>query len=157
MKSKFKILLIALLFLAVPSSLLAADFGWMPSFNEQAEANFVDFRAKLAARFNIGPAQVEAVISNFPQAADAYVALRLGEMSGRPIDEVMTNYKTNQGKGWGVVAKSLGIKPGSKEFHALKQGDDLYGDSGKRKKDKSKDKKDKSKKDKANKDKGKNK
>jgi len=25
-----------------------------------------------------------------------------------------------------VLAKSLGIKPGSKEFHALKQGSDIY-------------------------------
>ncbi len=149
MKSRFKALIIVMIILFVPSSLLAADFGWMPRFNEQAEANFVDFRAKLAARFNIGPAQVEAVISNFPKAADAYVALRLGEMSGRPIDDVMQNYKANQGRGWGVVAKSLGIKPGSKEFHALKRGDDLYGDTGKGKKGKNKDK--------SKKDKGKNK
>lgn len=149
MKSRFKALIIAMIFLSVPTSVLAADFDWMPRFNEQAEANFVDFRAKLAARFNIGPAQVEAVISNFPKAADAYVALRLGEMSGRPIGDVMENYKANQGKGWGVVAKSLGIKPGSKEFHALKRGEDLYGDSGKGKKGKNKDK--------SKKDKGKNK
>jgi hypothetical protein len=31
---------------------------------------------------------------------------------------------------WGVLAKSLGIKPGSKEFHALKRGQDLYDSSG---------------------------
>ena len=36
-------------------------------------------------------------------------------------------YKSDKGKGWGVLAKSLGIKPGSQEFHALKSGDDLYG------------------------------
>jgi hypothetical protein len=29
-------------------------------------------------------------------------------------------------KGLGAIAISLGIKPGSKEFHALKQGHDLY-------------------------------
>jgi hypothetical protein len=29
----------------------------------------------------------------------------------------------NKGKGWGVIAKNLGIKPGSAEFHALKRGD----------------------------------
>jgi len=29
------------------------------------------------------------------------------------------------------LAKSLGIKPGSREFHALKQGSDLYSYEGK--------------------------
>jgi hypothetical protein len=32
-------------------------------------------------------------------------------------------YKQSKGKGWGVIAKELGIKPGSPEFHALKRGD----------------------------------
>ena len=32
-------------------------------------------------------------------------------------------------KGWGVIAKNLGIKPGSEEFHALKTGR-LYSRSG---------------------------
>jgi hypothetical protein len=49
-------------------------------------------------------------------------------MSNRPIDYVIEKYKAEKGKGWGVLAKSLGIKPGSKDFHALKQGQDLYVD-----------------------------
>jgi hypothetical protein len=32
-------------------------------------------------------------------------------------------YKRNKGKGWGVIAQRLGIKPGSAEFHRLKKGD----------------------------------
>jgi len=39
-------------------------------------------------------------------------------------------YQIHQGKGWGAIPKSLGIKPGSKEFHALKKGD-LDGGKGK--------------------------
>jgi hypothetical protein len=39
----------------------------------------------------------------------------------------MKEYQVHKGKGWGVIAKNLGIKPGSKEFHALKKGD-LGGD-----------------------------
>jgi len=42
-------------------------------------------------------------------------------------------------KAGGALAKSLGIKPGSKEFHALKNGNDFYDDKGKDK-GKSKDK-----------------
>jgi hypothetical protein len=35
---------------------------------------------------------------------------------------VVREYKAHKGQGWGVIAKNLGIKPGSKEFHALKKG-----------------------------------
>jgi len=42
---------------------------------------------------------------------------------------VLKQYKTSKGKGWGVVAQSLGIKPGSAEFQALKKGQDLYPNS----------------------------
>jgi hypothetical protein len=55
--------------------------------------------------------------------------LRLGEMSGRPTGYVVEKYRNNKGKGWGALAKSLGIKPGSEEFHALKRGQDLHGDN----------------------------
>jgi len=125
-----------------PSTLPAADFDWMHQFNIQAQADPSGFRARIATRFNIGDAQISAVISNFPKPADAYVALRLGEMSGRPIEDVTERYQKSKGQGWGTLAKSLGIKPGSREFHALKRGDDLYGNTGKGKKDK-KDKKNK--------------
>ena len=54
------------------------------------------------------------------------MVFRLGEMSGKPIEDVITKYKSGKGKGWGSLAKSLGIKPGSAEFHSLKRGEDLY-------------------------------
>ena len=71
------------------------------------------------------------VLSNVEKPADAYIVLRLGEMSRQPTDYVIKKYKSGMGKGWGALAKSLGIKPGSKEFHALKRGHDLYADKSK--------------------------
>jgi len=70
------------------------------------------------------------VLGNVSSPADAYIVFRLGEMSGYPTDRVMREYQSGKGKGWGVTAKSLGIKPGSKEFHALKRGHDLYNGQG---------------------------
>jgi len=125
MKPKL-VLFAALLMFFIPSALWAGDFAWMPDFNIRAQADPSGFRAKIATRFNIGDAQITTVLSNFPKPADAYVALRLGEMSGKPVEYVTEQYKAGKGRGWGVLAKSLGIKPGSREFHALKRGDDLY-------------------------------
>jgi len=136
---KISILAFAMLFaLSVPAA--AADFDWMKSFNVQASADPSGFRAKLCSRFQIGDAQVTAVMRDIKDPASVYMAFRLGEMSHRPVEDVVNVYKKNKRKGWGVMARSLGIKPGSAEFHALKRGHDLDGmDRGKGKgKDKSK-------------------
>jgi hypothetical protein len=124
----------AAIFFLISTHIVAADFGWMNDFNIRAEADSSSFRARLATRFQIGDAHISAVIGNVSRPADAYMVLRLGEMANRPPEYVLDKYKSVKGKGWGALAKSLGIKPGSKEFHALKRGHDLYGrDKGKRK------------------------
>ena len=113
-----------LCFILAPIS-MAGDFDWIDDFNIKAEADPSGFKAKLEARFNIGGAEVNAVLSTVDNSADAYIVFRLGEMSGKPTDNIIREYKSGKGKGWGVLAKSLGIKPGSKEFKALKNGEDI--------------------------------
>jgi len=128
MMKKVKIVIdVALIVLLFSSIAIAAkDFGWVDGFNVQAQADPSGFRARLATRFHIGDAQISAVLGNVSNPADAYIVFRLGEMSGYPPDRVMREYNSGKGKGWGVIAKNLGIKPGSQEFHALKRGQDLY-------------------------------
>jgi hypothetical protein len=109
----------------------AGDFDWTKNMNVRAEADRDGFRVQLSTRFKIGNADVKVVLGNVDSPADAYVVLRLGEMSGKPVDHVLKQYMANKGKGWGVLAKSLGIKPGSPEFKALKAGHDLGGKAGK--------------------------
>ncbi len=125
MKRKW-LLALSMVLLLASSAAAAQDFAWVNDFNIQAQADPSGFRARLATRFRIGDAQISAVISNVSSPADAYIVFRLGEMSGQPYDRVMREYKSGKGKGWGVIAKNLGIKPGSKEFHALKRSQDLY-------------------------------
>ena len=126
----FFMILAVLLVLSSPATVTASDFDWMTKFNVRAEADLLDFRARLAARFNIAGVQVEAVLSNCGSPADAYVVCALGHMAGKPPEYVAERYRYGKDKGWGALAKSLGIKPGSKEFHALKNGNDFYDDNG---------------------------
>ncbi len=125
--------LVMMVELGVASVAVGRDFDWLDDLSVQAEADPSGFRARLAARFKIGDAQVKAVLSNVEKPADAYLVLRLGEMSRRPTESIIAGYKSNKGKGWGALARSLGIKPGSREFHALKRGHDLYDSSRKNK------------------------
>ncbi len=54
------------------------------------------------------------------------MVLRLAEMSHHSTDQVVAQYRSGGGRGWGALARSLGIKPGSREFHDLKRGHDPY-------------------------------
>jgi hypothetical protein len=128
------LVVLPLILLLVASAAAAADFDWVKDFNIRVQGDPTGFRAQLAARFQIGDAQITAVLGNVSTPADAYIVLRLGEISRHPADYVLREYKTAKGQGWGVIAKNLGIKPGSEEFHALKRGQDLYnGNKGKAK------------------------
>jgi len=138
----FKMILGAAIVLLLASSVaVAGDFDWFRDFNIRAEADASGFRARLATRFQIGDARISAVLGNVDKPADAYMVMRLGEMAKRPPEEVLKEYQAGKGKGWGNLAKSLGIKPGSKEFHALKSGHDLGDGPGGKDKKSGKDKK----------------
>jgi hypothetical protein len=53
---------------------------------------------------------------------DIYFACALAKLAGRPCRDVVGMWERDHGQGWGNIAKRLGIKPGSAEFHRLKRG-----------------------------------
>jgi hypothetical protein len=122
----FKILLIAgTLSIVFSSAATAGDFGWTNVFDFEAYTNPSELRTKLVSRFNIDDAELNAILSYFNSPSDAYIILRLGEMSGRPTGYVVEKYRNNNSTGWDGVALSLGIKTGSEKFNVLKRGHDL--------------------------------
>ena len=127
---KYFFVIQASLFLLATSA-IAGDFEWLRELNVEVRADASGFRTRLETRFEVGDVKIQAVLSNVARPADAYMVLRLGELSRLPISIVIKEYKKSRGKGWGVVAKRLGIKPGSSSFHALKAGHDLDGGSSK--------------------------
>jgi len=120
-----RFLLAALAVLAFSGAALGAGGldGFLSNLNVQARADLPGFAGRISAQFGIPGAQVSAVIGTVKDPADAFMIYQLGQMANVPPDRVMQVYQSKQGKGWGVIAKSLGIKPGSREFHALKRGD----------------------------------
>lgn len=97
--------------------------AFISDLNVQARVDLPGFSARIGAQFGVPVPQVQAVIGAVAAPADAFLVFQLGQWSHRSPEEVLPVYKANRGKGWGVIAKSLGIKPGSAEFHALKRGD----------------------------------
>jgi hypothetical protein len=96
---------------------------FMGDLNVQARADLPGFSTRVSAQFGVPVPQVQAVIGAVEVPADAFMVFQLGSMTRRTPDDVLRVYKSHRGQGWGVIAKNLGIKPGSPEFHALKRGD----------------------------------
>ncbi len=84
------------------------------NLNIEAEENLADFITNLSITYKIPKEKMPP--------ADVYMTAAIANMTDKPVEAVVKEYKANQGKGWGVIAKRLGIKPGSKEFHTLKSG-----------------------------------
>ena len=122
--------------LAVVTALPAAARDGLDDFlnnvNVQAQANMPGFYATVSAQFGVPDVQVRAVLSSVGEPSSAFMIFQLGQMSHQPVDRVLQVYRKgrNTGKGWGMMAKELGIKPGSREFHALKNGEFVYGTEG---------------------------
>ena len=97
--------------------------GFLSNLNIEARADLPGFSARVSTQYGVPQAQVQAIITTVREPADAFMVFQLGRMTGYPPERVMRVYQSHRGKGWGVIAKQLGIKPGSPEFHALKRGD----------------------------------
>lgn len=97
--------------------------NFLSNLNIQAKSDMNGFSVKMSTQFGVPLPKVQAVIKMVEFPADAFMCLQLSLMTNLQLETVLQTYKNNKGKGWGVIAKELGIKPGSAKFHALKQGD----------------------------------
>jgi len=109
------------------SVLVAADFDWMNALDSRYRSDTSSLRSSLNNRFDVGDTIISSVIKSVAKPSDAYMVLKLAEMSGLTHNTVLKNYETHKNQGWGAMAQSLGIKPGSAEFKALKEGHDIDG------------------------------
>ena len=120
----------------------------LETLNKGAKENIGEFAKKLGRKFGISEQTTERLLKRVGMSpGDVYMTAKVSKISKRSIEDVENAYKENKGKGWGVIAKKLGIKPGSKEFHELKKDDSgiLEDYRGKEKKEKAKGKKEKAK------------
>jgi hypothetical protein len=116
-----------------------SDLG---KINADAKLDFGAFKTNLALSYDISDKKIDHLsISVKMEPAEIYLALELTKLSGKSIDQVVEIYEVNKDKGWGFIAKELGIKPGSPEFHKLKEDTKNKGAKGKSKSNKGKPKK----------------
>jgi hypothetical protein len=90
-------------------------------FNVYAAGNVDGFVDEVVVSYGAPRVLVhEYVVDRRWPPGDVYYACALAHYSHRPCREVLDIWEHEHGRGWGVIAKRLGIKPGSSEFHAMK-------------------------------------
>lgn len=120
--TSLKTMLFGLLLSVFAAGAMAGDFDWVKDISLQAKADPDGVKLLIASQLDIAGADVDLVWSNSDDAGDAAAVLAIADASGRPAQEVLQHYSAQQGRGWGQLARSMGIKPGSNAFHRLKSG-----------------------------------
>ncbi len=89
--------------------------------NARANLDFGAFKTDLCINYDISEKKIEFMHGSLEMApGEIYVALEISKISKVPINRVINVYKSHKDHGWGYIAKEVGIKPGSPEFHQLK-------------------------------------
>jgi hypothetical protein len=92
----------------------------LTDIHNRAIKDLSNFKATVDASFGIGIPKIEASLKLLPPG-DVFMAAQIASTINKPFETVVKTYQANKTKGWGVIAKEMGIKPGSPEFHAMKK------------------------------------
>jgi hypothetical protein len=91
------------------------------TLDANARLDFGMFKSDISVNYNITEKKIDYLSAEIGMSAgDIYMTVELAKITQKSVDQVVEVYNVQKGKGWGVIAKELGIKPGSPEFHALK-------------------------------------
>lgn len=88
--------------------------------HNNALKDIVSFKKDVSATFSLSTSKIDLTLKIL-SPGDLYMAAQVAASTNKPFDDVVKTYQSNKTKGWGAIAKDLGIKPGSPEFHAMKK------------------------------------
>ena len=121
-----KIIIFSVFFIFISGFAFTVHAGlddFLKDVNAKAIKDISSFNARLSKHFGIPIPRVEGILKAVVKPVDAFMCIQLGLMTGKRPETVVETYRKSKGKGWGNIAKKLGIKPGSADFHTLKRGD----------------------------------
>lgn len=102
----------------------------LAEINTQAKSDLTKFNNDLLNTYKIPLAKIEELLKEKMEPVEVLLSAQIASISKKPLEQVVSCYKENKTKGWGYIAKEMGIKPGSPEFHALKDKNKGKGNSG---------------------------
>jgi len=111
-----------------------ADFDiHLNDVNIMAKADIEGFRAEMTAEYNADNKILDqGLVKLKMEPAELFLTLEMANKAKKEPAEVIKVYSANKKEGWGVIAQKLGIKPGSREFKAMKKKTQFKKDKHKR-------------------------
>ncbi|MES2798539.1 MAG: hypothetical protein V4638_00860 [Bacteroidota bacterium] len=93
----------------------------LKEINVAAKKDLTSFKANLATTYSSSKDQVNAFFAAGMEPSDVVISYEIMNIAQKKPEDVIRVFKADKSKGWGEMAKELGIKPGSAEFHKLKE------------------------------------
>lgn len=91
------------------------------NLNLSATADKDNFIKDMSATYNTSEATIKGMIeTDRMEPADIFMSFEISRLSKKKVDDVVAEYKKSKARGWGFIAKQMGIKPGSPQFKELK-------------------------------------
>lgn len=88
--------------------------------NDAAEENPEALLIKLSVEFNVDLVLLQDLSAQGYAPGEIWLALEVSSSSEISLQDALVLTDGSEGHGWGVLAKTLGVAPGSDAFHALK-------------------------------------
>jgi hypothetical protein len=88
--------------------------------NINANKDLSAFKTNMHVAYGIEVSTIDNMLTLGMEPAEVYLSLEIAHLTHSTLNNVVTSYRLNKGKGWGIIAKEMGIWPGSEEFLALK-------------------------------------
>ena len=100
-------LLAAALVLAFALEARAGDplASFLRDVDARAKKDMQAFHATVAAQFGVPEVQVRAVFGRVKDPGDTFMVFQIGNMTHRPVNEVLPVYESHKGKGHGKGGK----------------------------------------------------
>jgi len=94
----------------------------LKDFNIHSKTDLSLFKKKISVDFGLSEGRIDHLLISYKmEPSDLLLVLETSRHCSKPVEKVIECYEGNKGHGWGEIAKDLGIKPGSAEFHAMKK------------------------------------
>ncbi|TWI01888.1 hypothetical protein IP90_02448 [Luteimonas cucumeris] len=137
MRTTIKSIVLAMALAAASGGVQAQDFafGWNPrtgdmwidqrlgDINDYGYRHRDPFIDEMVVHYGAPRVLVrELLVDRHWAPGDVYYACSIANILGIPCRNVVEVWDRDHGQGWGAIAKRMGIKPGSAEFHRLKKG-----------------------------------
>lgn len=89
--------------------------------NDEGEQDLEGLLLKLSVEFNVDLVVLQDLSTQGYAPGEIWLALEISQATEKPLAESILLADGVEGHGWGILAQTIGIAPGSAEFFALKQ------------------------------------